>query len=66
MADPPIVAIGLLSQMDLDRLGDTFKGAIPLHGDPMFDDLLAQLDKIELEPLGRGVLLRPGADFRHA
>ncbi len=58
MSDTRIVAIGLLTERDLHRLGDTFRGAIPVEPDSIFDDLLKQLDRIEVEPLGRGVLLR--------
>lgn len=54
-----IVAVGLLTQRDLERLGDRFRGAIPVHPDGMFDDLLAKLDQIDVEPLGKGVVLIP-------
>ncbi|MFS2108668.1 hypothetical protein ACCC88_03195 [Sphingomonas sp. Sphisp140] len=56
----PIVAIGLLTRRDLDRLGAAFEGAIPIAEDDMFGDLLAQLDRLEVEPLGKGIVIRPG------
>lgn len=59
MPDAPIVAIGLLTQRDLDRLGDSFRGAIPVPVDGGFEDLLLQLDHVESERDGRGVILRP-------
>lgn len=59
MSGSKIVAIGLLTERDLNRLGDTFRGAIPVPPDANFDDLLAQLDHIDVEPFGQGVLLRP-------
>ncbi|ODP39505.1 hypothetical protein [Sphingomonas turrisvirgatae] len=53
-----IVAVGLLTQGDLDRLGTGFRNVIPVKRDAMFDDLLAQLDQIEIEPAEHGVMLR--------
>lgn len=61
MSDVPIVAIGLLTRGDLERLGDNFRGAIPVPANADFEDLLRALDRIELEPAGRGVLLRSGS-----
>jgi hypothetical protein len=60
MTDTRIVAVGLLTQHDLDRLGSGFKRAIPVADDGMFDDLLARLDKIHIEPLGKGAVIRTG------
>jgi len=57
--DAPIVAIGLLTQRDLERLGDSFRGAIPVPVDGGFEELLLQLDHVEFERDGRGVILRP-------
>jgi len=51
MNDARIVAVGLLTQQDLDRLGLAFNRAIPVENDGMFDDLLAQLNAIHIEPL---------------
>ena len=59
MSKLPIVAIGFLTQRDLARLGAHFTDHIPVVHDEMFADLLAKLDKIEIEPLGPAVVLRP-------
>lgn len=58
MAQDRIVAVGLLTQGDLDRLGSGFRNVIPVQRDTMFDDLLAQLDRIAVEPSDRGIMLR--------
>jgi hypothetical protein len=42
-----VVAIGLLTQRDLDMLGSGFRRAIPLEGAGDFDDLLARIDEAE-------------------
>jgi len=42
-----VVAIGLLTQRDLDILGSGFRRAIPLEGAGDFDDLLARIDEAE-------------------
>ncbi|MGE7206367.1 hypothetical protein ACQKJZ_11880 [Sphingomonas sp. NPDC019816] len=43
----PIVAVGLLTQRDLDVLGVGFRRSFPVHRDTEFDDLLRALDSIE-------------------
>lgn len=43
----PIVAVGLLTQRDLDVLGSGFRRSFPVHEDTAFDDLLQALDSIE-------------------
>lgn len=58
MAKDRIVAVGLLTQGDLDRLGTGFRNVIPVKRDTMFDDLLAQLDQIEVQQKPDGVMLR--------
>lgn len=45
MTDNRIVAVGLLSARDLERLGPGFARAYPVVGDHVFDDLIA-LDRI--------------------
>lgn len=40
----PIVAIGLLTQRDLDILGAGFQRAFPLDESSCFDDLLTAID----------------------
>ncbi|MDB5687375.1 MAG: hypothetical protein JWR77_1964 [Rhizorhabdus sp.] len=42
-----IVAVGLLSQRDLDRLGTSFERAFPVEGGGDFEDLLAAIDAAE-------------------
>lgn len=59
MSGDRIVAIGLLRARDLQRLGDTFRDFIPVPDESIFEDLLARLDQIEVEQLGRGIVLRP-------
>lgn len=49
MADK-IVAIGLLTQHDLDVLGTSFKRLFPVRHDGSFADLIRQLDDIEASP----------------
>ncbi|WP_375392627.1 hypothetical protein [uncultured Sphingomonas sp.] len=54
MAIPPpscerIVAVGLLTQRDVELLGVGFRRLFPLDGDAPFDDLLRQLDRIEAQ-----------------
>ncbi len=43
----PIVAVGLLSARDLERLGPGFQRAYPLAGDHAFEDLIVALDRID-------------------
>lgn len=43
----PIVAVGLLTARDLQRLGQDFERAYPITNDGRFDDLLQKLDRIE-------------------
>ncbi|MET3438356.1 hypothetical protein ABIC44_003047 [Sphingomonas sp. 1185] len=43
----PIVAVGLLTQRDLDVLGSGFRRSFPVQEDTAFDDLLKALDSIE-------------------
>lgn len=59
MSRPPVVAVGFLTQRDLDRLGKNFSSHIPIPDDDVFADLLTKLDRIEIEPLGTAVVLRP-------
>ena len=54
MTRDSIVAIGLLTQRDLDVLGKGFERHFPVHGDDMFADLLATLNHVEAVPLGKG------------
>lgn len=42
-----IVAVGLLTQTDLDVLGQGFRRAFRIDDEPCFDDLLAAIDAAE-------------------
>lgn len=54
MENEPIVAIALLTQRELDRLGTTFKRFATVPDDDTFADLLAQLDEVEVDqPIAR-------------
>ena len=44
-----IVAVGLLTQADLDVLGQTFDRAYPLERASCFDDLLHAIDRADRE-----------------
>ncbi len=57
MTRDSIVAVGLLTQRDLDVLGKGFDRHFPVDDDDMFADLLAKLDHVEAVPLGKGVSL---------
>ena len=42
-----IVAVGLLTRADLERLGDQFTRCFPVSEDLSFDDLLRAIDEAE-------------------
>lgn len=42
-----VIAVGLLTQRDVDVLGKGFRRLFPLDRAGVFDDLLRQLDAIE-------------------
>jgi hypothetical protein len=42
----PIVAIALLTERDLARLGNTFERAYPIDGNEQFAELLQTLDTV--------------------
>ena len=44
-----IVAVGLLTRHDLNRLGPTFSRAWPVEDAPDFADLLREIDKADEE-----------------
>ena len=44
-----IVAVGLLTQRELNILGPTFDRAWPVEDAPQFDELLRAIDKAERE-----------------
>ena len=41
-----VVAVGLLTQRDVEVLGVGFRRLFPLEGNESFDDLLEQLDRL--------------------
>ena len=47
-----IIAVGLLTQRDLDILGSGFRAAIPLQDAAGFEDLLHAIDAAEQKSLG--------------
>lgn len=55
MPQEKIVAVGLLTQRDLDMLGSGFHRAYPVSDVAGFEDLLAQLDEVAaIEPQEKG------------
>jgi hypothetical protein len=42
-----IIAVGLLTERDLDRLGDTFTRLWPVDEVPSFEELLAAIDEAD-------------------
>ena len=58
-----IVAVGLLTQEDLGRLGDTFNRLWPVQQAPGFEELLDAIDKADRELQRRGeVMPRAGQE----
>ena len=49
MAKHPIIAIGLLTASDLERLGPSFEHAWPVDDADAFSDLLAAIDDADRE-----------------
>ena len=47
MSSERIVAVGLLTQHDLDVLGPTFTQAFPVDGTPRFRQLLHAIDQAD-------------------
>ena len=47
LAQEDIVAIGLLTGSDLERLGSGFKRCFPVTDDHMFEDLLRAIDQVD-------------------
>lgn len=48
--DEPIVAVGLLTQTDLNLLGSGFRRAFRLDDSPCFEELLAAIDAADRPP----------------
>ena len=61
MAEEEIISIGLLTRRDLAALGTGFTRHFPVPRDDAFADLLAQLDRVSVEPADDGVILRRDA-----
>ena len=56
LTDDRIVAVGLLTPRDLDRLGSGFKRCFPVSDDEKFEDLLRAIDEAEArQALTRGL-----------
>lgn len=49
MAEHRIVAVGLLTQPELDLLGQSFTRLWPVDEAPHFDDLIKAIDRADLE-----------------
>ena len=47
MPQDRIVAVGLLTEFDLHRLGDTFSRLWPVDNVPCFEELLEAIDKAD-------------------
>ena len=47
MAQEHIVAVGLLTDRDLERLGSGFKRCFPVSDDRKFEDLLRAIDEAD-------------------
>ncbi len=59
MSGDPIVFVALLTQREFDRLAGALEHCYPVIDDGMFDQVLAQLGGIDIEPFGKGVVIRP-------
>lgn len=53
MNDQRIVAVGLLTDQDLELLGNTFKRLWPIENAPAFSELLQAIDEADAELQGR-------------
>jgi len=59
MSEDRIVSVALLTQHEIDHLAGALKRCYPVTDEGMFDHLLAQSDGIDIEPFGKGVVIRP-------
>ena len=59
---PQIVAIGLLTQHELDLLGRGFDRAFPIDDELVFEDLLRAIDEAELALQSRAGAPVPAAE----
>jgi hypothetical protein len=51
LSQEPIVAVGLLTTRDLDRLGNGFRRCFPVSDDGKFEDLLRAIDEADAASL---------------
>lgn len=58
MATERVVAFGFLTNRDLELLGSGFNRHFPVTNDDLFAELIDQLDRVEIEPADRGIILR--------
>jgi hypothetical protein len=58
--DDRIIAVGFLTQHDLNVLGRGFTRHFQVDHEDVFADLLAKLDQVEATPDAGGVRLTPG------
>jgi hypothetical protein len=58
MAAERVVAFGFLTRRDLELLGSGFNRHFPVANDDLFAELIDQLDRIEIAPADRGIILR--------
>lgn len=58
MTKDQVVAVGFLTNHDLELLGTGFHRHFPVQHDDIFADLIAKLDSVEASPLGKGVALQ--------
>jgi hypothetical protein len=61
MVTERVVAFGFLTDRDLELLGSGFNRHFPIENDNLFADLIEQLDRIEIERLDHGIIIRPPA-----
>jgi hypothetical protein len=53
-----------LTQLEADRLKGTLEHCYPVPDEGTFDHLLAQLDGVDIEAFGKGVVIRPTVPTR--
>jgi len=55
-----IVAVGFLTQRDLDELGPAFIRRVPIDREEMLVQILDELESVRATPLYQGIVLMPG------
>jgi hypothetical protein len=58
MVTERVVAFGFLTDHDLKLLGSGFSRHFPIQDENLFADLIEQLDRIEIERLDQGIIIR--------